>query len=148
MHIFLQRRDLERDLHRYVEWLDTGEPAGHEAAEYRPPVDIIETGDAIEIVADLPGVSRTSLRIIFTSGTVVITGHKRAHACEHRDAAFLLAERGFGRFAWGVRLAMAIDAGRARAEFEAGELRVTLPRIEERRGHEIRIAIEPEVQAR
>ena len=143
MHIYLQRADFDRDLRRYVEWLDLDKTETHDAVEYRPPVDIIETTDAIEIVADLPGVSRESIRVVFTSGTLVITGRKRPPTCEHRDAAFHLAERGFGQFAWGVRLAMAIDAGHARAVFEAGELRVTLPRIEERRGHEIRIAIEP-----
>lgn len=143
MRIYLQRGDLDRDLRQYVEWLDADEPPPHGAVEYRPPVDIIETAQAIEIVADLPGVSRASIRIGFTNGTLVIGGHKRAPACEHRDAAFHLAERSFGRFAWGVRVATAIDAGRARAVFEAGELRVTLPRIDERRGREIRIAIEP-----
>jgi HSP20 family protein len=142
-HIFLQRADLERDLRRFVDWLDADGANAHEAVEYRPPVDIIETSEAIEIVADLPGVSRSSIRIIFTSGTLVITGQKRPPTCAHQDAAFHLAERGFGRFAWGVRLAMAIDAAQARAVFEAGELRVTLPRIEERRGGEIRIPIAP-----
>jgi HSP20 family molecular chaperone IbpA len=57
------------------------------------------------------------------------------------DAAFHLAERGFGRFARAVRLAGAFDAGRARATLNAGELRVVLPRIDERRGSEIRIPI-------
>ncbi len=142
MRIYLQRGDFDRDLHPYVQWLEPDEPDTHAAVEYRPPVDIVETQDAIEIVADLPGVSRSSIRIVFTSGTLVLTGRKRPPACDHRDAAFHLAERGFGRFAWGVRLAMAIDAGHARATLEAGVLRVTLPRIDERRGREISIAIE------
>jgi HSP20 family protein len=143
MRILLQRSDFDLELRPFIDKLEADEPEAPSAVEYRPPVDIIETADAIEIVADLPGVSRSSLRIVFTSGTLVITGRKRPPACEHRDAAFHLAERGFGRFAWGVRLATAIDAGQARAVFEAGELRVTLPRIDERRGREIRIAIEP-----
>jgi HSP20 family protein len=143
MRIYLQRDDFDRDLRQQIEWLQADEPETHDAVEYRPPVDILESADSIDIIADLPGVARSSIRIVFTSGTLVITGRKRPPSCEHRDAAFHLAERGFGRFAWGVRLAMAVDAGRARAVFEAGELRVTLPRIDERRGREIRIAIEP-----
>lgn len=143
MRIYLQRADFDRDLHPFLEWLEGDEPDTQSAVEYRPAVDVIETPEAIEIVADLPGVARASIRIVFTSGTLVITGRKRPPACEHHGAAFHLAERGFGRFAWGVRLAMAIDAGQAKATFEAGELRVTLPRLEERRGREIRIAIEP-----
>jgi HSP20 family molecular chaperone IbpA len=40
-----------------------------------------------------------------------------------------------------IRLAGAIDAGRARATLTAGELRIEFPRIEERRGRQIRIPL-------
>jgi HSP20 family molecular chaperone IbpA len=40
-----------------------------------------------------------------------------------------------------VRLTGAFDAARAVATLRAGELRVTLPRIEERRGREHRIPV-------
>jgi HSP20 family molecular chaperone IbpA len=61
--------------------------------------------------------------------------------CPHSQAAFHLAERTFGRFARAVRISGAFDAGRATATLVEGELRVILPRIEERRGHDIRIEI-------
>ena len=57
------------------------------------------------------------------------------------EAAFHVAERTFGRFARGVRLTGAFDVGRADARLRAGELRVTLPRIDERRGRERRIPV-------
>ena len=62
-------------------------------------------------------------------------------SCRHREAAFHLAERGFGRFIRAVRLAGAFDAGNARASLTAGELRIFLPRIDDRRGREIRIDV-------
>jgi HSP20 family molecular chaperone IbpA len=62
--------------------------------------------------------------------------------CSHGNAAFHLAERTFGRFARAVRISGAVDAGRARATLQTGELRVVIPRIDERRGQEIRIPIE------
>jgi HSP20 family molecular chaperone IbpA len=40
-----------------------------------------------------------------------------------------------------VRLDGAFDAGRASASFTSGELRITIPRLEERRGREIRIPV-------
>ncbi len=57
------------------------------------------------------------------------------------DAAFHMAERTFGRFARVVPLGGAVDAGRARATMRAGELRVSFPRIADRRGRQIRIPI-------
>ena len=75
-------------------------------------------------------------------GTLLIAGTKRVSACGHTDAAFHLAERAFGRFARAIRIGGAVDAGRARVTLSAGELRITVPRIEERRGREIRLPIE------
>jgi len=143
--IYLERRDLGNDVLRFLDWLDESPLLGGVAAvEHRPPMDVVETAEAVEIVVDLPGVTADCLRIIFTSGTLVVAGRKGAPGCSHREAAFHLAERSFGRFACVVRPSSAIDAGRARAVLGAGELHVVLPRIEDRRGREIQIEIEPE----
>jgi HSP20 family protein len=130
--IFFDRRDFEA-------FRSLGEA---ETVEYRPPVDVIETADSIEVVADLPGVPAESVRITFTKGTLVIAGRKRAPLCAHREAAFHLAERTFGHFTCVVRCEVAVNAGRARATLDRGELHVVLPRIEERRGREIPITVE------
>jgi len=114
---------------------------GGDAVEYRPPVDVLETASAIEIVVDLPGVSADSVTASLAGATLVVAGRKRAPLCAHREAAFHLAERTFGQFACVVRCDVAVDAGRARATLAAGELHIVLPRIEDRRGAEIPIAI-------
>jgi HSP20 family protein len=103
---------------------------------------VIETAAAIEIVADLPGVAKDALRVLFSRGAVIVAGRKSARSCEHRDATFHLAERTFGRFACVVRLGAAVDSGRAKATLAAGELHIVLPRVEDRRGRDIAIAIE------
>jgi HSP20 family protein len=136
-----QRHDFDRDLRRHLEWLDAL-PAVPAAVEYRPAIDVVETRESIDLIADLPGVPAGAIRIVVTGTTLVITGHKRAPSCHARDATFHVAERSFGRFAYGVRLSLAVDCGRARARLHAGELHVTLPLVEERRGRERQIAIE------
>jgi HSP20 family protein len=57
------------------------------------------------------------------------------------DASFHLVERGYGRFARVIRLTAACDTGKARATFVNGELRVTMPKIQERRGRSLRIPV-------
>ena len=111
------------------------------AIEYRPAVDVIETEAAIEIAADLPGTASDELRVVFKNGLVIIAGRKRPPVCQHA-ANFHLAERTFGRFAVGIRIAAAVDLGRARAALHQGELHITLPRIAERRRGDIQIPIE------
>lgn len=104
-------------------------------------MDVLETAETVEILMDVPGVVAASLRVVFAQGTIVITGRKLPGVCTHREAAFHLAERSFGRFARAIRLTGAFDAGRATATLANGELRLVLPRIEERRGREIRINV-------
>ena len=139
----MDRRDLGEDARRLLDDLEVDRRGGA-AGECMPPIDVIETPTTVEILVDVPGVQADSVQVVFSRGTVLIAGRKLPPTCPHHDAAFHLAERAFGRFARAVRLAGAIDAGRARASLSGGELRIVLPRIAERRGHDIRI----DVQAR
>ena len=146
--IFLERRSMfdvipmDDDLRGLLGELHSHAGAAVSSGDCVLPLDVVETASGIEIVLDAAGVREDSLEVLFVQNTLVVVGRKEAPRCEHHaEAAFHLAERTFGRFARGVRLAGAFDAGRAEATLRDGELRVTLPRIEERRGAEIRIAV-------
>ncbi|HVL67803.1 MAG TPA: Hsp20/alpha crystallin family protein [Vicinamibacterales bacterium] len=140
--IYLERRDLGEELRRLFDLL-SGEAQGAGAAgECSPPLDVVETPQAFEIVMDVPGVDADHLQIVFARGTVLIAGTKVPAACSHDGATFHLAERAFGRFARVARVTGAVDAGQARATLRAGELRIRIPRVQERRGREIRIPVE------
>ena len=140
--IFLERRDLDDDLHRLFDLLTTADARSATEAECRAPVDVVETPTGLEIVIDLAGVPVDAVHLVVAENTLIVMGRKNPSACEHqREAAFHVAERTFGRFARGVRLTGAFDVGGADARLRAGELRVTLPRIEERRGQERRIPV-------
>ena len=118
------------------------ERAAGAAAECTPPLDVVETADGILVTLDLAGVPADSVKVVFARNRLVVVGHKLPATCENRHATFHLAERAFGRFARGVRLTGAFDAGRADASLKDGVLRVHLPRIEERRGGERRIRVQ------
>ena len=136
-----RRQDDARDaevLHRLVALFEGADAAGE--PDYGPPIDVIEHADRVEITADLPGVPAESLRVVFSRGTVVIAGRKHPRTCSER-VAFHLAERRFGRFARAIGLTGAFDAGRSSASLTGGELRIVLPRIDERRGRDINIEV-------
>jgi len=118
------------------------EEVGPGPGDCTPPLDVVETATDIQLLMDIPGVARKDLTVVFAQGTLIIAGRKLPASCAHREAAFHLAERTFGRFVRAVRLSGAFDAGRARASLAGGELRIVLPRIEERRGRDIRIAVD------
>ena len=135
--------DLAEDARRLLADLDREVPGVAQLnAECRPPVDVLETSTAVEIVIDVPGVPADSIRVAIRRSTLLIVGAKLSPAADP-TTRFHLAERSYGRFARAVRLGGAFDASRARASAAAGELRVVLPRVEDRRGRIIMIPVEP-----
>jgi len=132
--VYVERRDLPAHLIQLLEQTRA-------AAECTPPMDVLETPAGLEVRLDVPGVSAAQIEIVFADSVLLITGQKLPAACEHADAGFHMAERAFGRFARAIAVEGAFDAGRAAATLAAGELRVVLPRIDERRGAHIRIPI-------
>lgn len=124
-------------------FLELGRTFGLEslAGECTPSLDVYETDHSIEIAVDLPGVDSNAVRVIINRGTVLIVGEKPARRAQG-DSSFHLVERGFGRFARSVRLACACDASQALALLTDGELRISVPKIAERRGRSIQVPVQ------
>ena len=126
--------DLAEDARRLLTDLDREVPgAASLTAECRPPLDVLETATALEIVVDLPGVPPDSVRVAIRRSTLLVVGAKNAPGADP-EMRYHLAERSYGRFARAVRLLETVDPSRARALASAGELRIILPRLEDRRG--------------
>src|SRR5215475_2299752 len=123
-------------------FLELGRVFGAEslAGECSPAVDVFETDDAIEIVVDLPGVDPASIRVFSKGDAVLIAGEKRSRRVRG-ESSFHLVERGYGRFARAVRVSRPCDSARATATLVDGELRVSLPKIADRRGRAVPIPV-------
>lgn len=120
----------------------------YSTGEYTPPLDVYETDRTFEMRMDVPGVRVDSLRVVFKHGVLIIVGAKAAiEQLPPGSATFHLVEREFGRFARAVRLTSAVDVSQARARLAEGELRVTVPKIADRRGQELQLSIEIEPPA-
>jgi HSP20 family protein len=132
--------EFEDDIRRAFQ--DLGKSVGAESliGECMPAVDVYESDDAVEIVVDVPGVDPSAIRVLARRDTVLILGEKAARRAR-AESSFRLVEREFGRFVRTVRVLRACDTSRGRAELADGELRITLPKIVDRRGHTVRIPI-------
>jgi len=123
-------------------FLELGRAFGSEslAGECAPPLDVLETDDALEITVDVPGVDPAAVRIIAKGDSVLIAGEKAARRARS-ESSFHLVERGYGRFARVVRLGRPCDTAKARATLVNGELRISIPKIAERRARAIAITV-------
>lgn len=135
--------EFAEEVRRIFQELGRTAAPGHADAmvgECTPPVDVYETDEALEVAMDAPGVDPQSLRVVIKGAAILIAGEKVPRR-GRGDSSFHLVERGFGRFVRLIRLSAACDAGQARAVLVHGELRVTLPKIADRRGRAIHVAI-------
>ncbi len=136
--------DVSPDVRRLFEELARQRPERRHqlTGECLPLLDVFETVDAFDLLLDLPGVPASNLRILVKAGIVIIAGEKdRPDQSARGHASFHLVERDFGRFARAVRVHASIDAAKATATLRDGELRVRLPKLNERRGQAIMVPV-------
>ncbi|HSP89376.1 MAG TPA: Hsp20/alpha crystallin family protein [Vicinamibacterales bacterium] len=137
-------RDLADEVRRLFDDLDRARTLDRRLLPgvFSPTLDAQETPGAIEVVVDLPGVALDDIRILIKGCVVIIAGGKMPpNPGERAGASFHLVERDFGRFARAVRLTGAFHTARATATLANGELRVRVPKVEERRGRDIAVQV-------
>jgi HSP20 family protein len=126
--------DLADDVRRLWQELAGPGPRGPVAGDCQPPLDVIETDDAVEVLLDVPGIAPESVRVLLKGAVVLIAGEKRVQGPAAGAGGYHLVERASGRFARAVRVTGAFDGANVRATLSEGELRVRLPKLADRRG--------------
>ncbi len=135
--------ELADDVRRIFQELGQVGHAGA-AGDCVPPLDVLETDGAVQILMDLPGVPVASVRVLLKGDVVLVAGEKWAESTAREPGAYHLVERGSGRFARAVRISGAFDGAKVSAILSAGELRITLPKLVERRGKAFEVPVRSE----
>jgi HSP20 family protein len=144
------RREVDRlfDDFRVGSWrLPFGRPSALEMAWPRgeafriaPAMDMAEKDDAYEIAAELPGMDETTVEVKVSNGMLTIRGEKREEK-EERKKEYHLSERRFGSFQRSFQIPAAVDADKIDTTFAKGVLTVRLPKTEEAKRSEKKIAV-------
>jgi HSP20 family protein len=94
---------------------------------FRPNVDSFHTDDPHEltVVVELAGVDPATVSVILGERVLVVSGERLRPKVEGR--VYQQAEIEYGPFQRQVRLPEDVDLSRARAEYERGILKVSLP---------------------
>jgi HSP20 family protein len=108
---------------------------------WAPPVDLCETEDMIFLRVELPGVSVEQIKIGLTNTKLRIWGEKKRRPARRRIMSYHCSERSYGKFNRVVRLRWTICVRTATAELNNGMLHIYLPKIEDRRGSEVLVAV-------
>lgn len=105
------------------------------------PLDMIDTGPAIVIQSNLPGVRSDEVNITVTGNTLTIKGSLQEHK-EFEGANYLRRERRAASFSRSITLPVAVDPEHGEARFKDGVLTLTLPKAESIRPKNIKIVNE------
>jgi HSP20 family protein len=105
---------------------------GFERGLWSPPVEVHHHNNSVEIVAELPGLSKDDVKVECTEEGVILEGEKRREH-EKDEGGYHHSERSYGHFYRMIPLPDGADAERAKAEFKNGVLTVQVPLSEQKR---------------
>jgi HSP20 family protein len=91
-----------------------------------PTTEIAYRDGKLEVSADLPGLSEKDVKVEINNDFLIIQGERKFEH-EEGDGGVRRTERRYGQFYRAIALPEGADAEHARAEFQNGVLRVTIP---------------------
>jgi HSP20 family protein len=106
---------------------------------WAPPTDIAESESAVEIVADLPGVKQEEIELKVEKGALTLKAERKAP--EKTADACTCSERPYGVFERSFTLGDRLDVEKVSARYEAGVLRVTIPKKPEAQARRIEVKV-------
>jgi HSP20 family protein len=116
-------------------------PAAGGTRGFLPPVDIWEDEHDVVIEVDVPGVRTEDLSAEVVEGQLVVTGERQAANGAQRRYR---SERWQGRFVRSFTVPRGISGDDIKASYDAGVLRIRLPKPEEAKPKRIEIAHQQE----
>ncbi len=123
------------------------EPASNEVADkkpaktqtryFRPRYQILDTENAYSIEVDVPGVAKSGLEITLEDGVLEVVGNRSWKAPEDWKSI----DNSYSEVAYRLRLAIgdSVNDGGIEAEVEDGVLRITLPKVEDKKPRKISV---------
>ena len=91
-----------------------------------PKVDLMENKNSVNIVVELPGVSKEDVKIVLEDGVLTIRGEKKNIVDEKDKVKILTNERTFGKFDRKCELPEDINSDEVKANFDNGLLNISI----------------------
>jgi HSP20 family protein len=104
------------------------------------PLDIFEFDDEIFIEMDLPGVAREDIDLSVLRDIIVVEGTKNKENIS-APANYHCLERSYGGFRRIIEIPGVGDTHNIKADLNQGVLRISLPKIKDRRGSRRKVQI-------
>jgi HSP20 family protein len=136
---------LQREVNRlFTLFVESNNPVVAPTSAWDPSVDIVDDGETIRVLLELPGVEAADLRVAVRGRVVTVRGTKRGRTRAREGVRFSCMERYFGTFVKSVSLPRPVNSRQAKSKLSRGLLEIVLPRVPDLREKEIEITVKPE----
>lgn len=128
-----------RQLNRILDDAFAGWPQeqGTITSAWLPPCDVVEDGDSVRIMMELPGVEPDDVRLSLENNILTIRGEKRQQQESTEGGRVHRYERSYGSFERSFSLPNTVDAEKVDADYDNGVLTIRLQKAERMRPREI-----------
>ena len=114
--------------------------SGNEPINHTPYVDMYSTKNELTLEIEMPGVRLEEIELSIFRGAINIRARK--YECfEDNNVKYICMERSFGSLFRTIEIPMPIDSSMTKATYNEGILKVTFPRVSEKRGGPKKIKI-------
>lgn len=139
---------LQREVNRlFTLFVESNNPVVAPSSAWDPSVDILDDGEKIRILFELPGVEAGDVRVAVRGRVVTVRGTKRGRTRAREGIRFSCMERYFGAFVKSVSLPRPVNSRQAKSKLSRGLLEIVLPRVPDLREKEIEVPVKAEEEA-
>jgi HSP20 family protein len=125
---FALLRRMQREMNRAFS--QPGDSGDLTTAAWTPPVEVSYRDGNLVVSAELPGLTDKDFKVEVTNDMLTIQGERRIEE-ERTEGGVHLTERKYGQFYRAIALPEGANAEQAKAEFQNGVLRITVPVAEQ-----------------
>ena len=112
-----------------------------EFEEISPSIDLFTEGDDVVVKAELPGMKKEDIDVSVTDNTITVSGEKREEEKVEKKDYYRL-ERSYGSFSRSFSLPAEVQTEKVTAKFKDGILEIRIPKTEEAKKKEKKVAVE------
>lgn len=106
---------------------------------WHPALEVTEAAGEFVVTVELPGVKASDVKVTLDEEVLTISGERKYEGA--KESELRLSERAYGKFERSVRLPAPVQADKVGASGKDGILTVTLPKTEEAKPREIKVAV-------
>ena len=112
--------------------------ADEDSVVWTPRVDVKESKDAYDVMADLPGLDKNDISISLHDNVLTLKGERKSEEKKENETSYY-AERTYGSFSRSFQLPTKVDSDKINAEYKNGVLHLSIPKVEEAKPRNIQI---------